>query len=401
MSSVHSNMQPHENPSLISGKYIPLEWGTDDPPALEFFIDPLAPTGAVTIINAHGGTGKSLLALKMLIHAALEKDILDATTSGDKVAYMSLEDPELVFRQRFYKITQSMPDDVLPRLEELSKKLMFINRYGLQTPMANFEPGRVVETEIADALVNLLQAHTIKGLVVDTFVRTHSLNENDNAQMGALLVIFEKIAVEAQCAVILIHHQPKDNSNRPYASRGASAITDNARSVISLETVSKNDADKFADEDIRIAVREGRLVRATHTKHNYSAEHPEQYFEITENGVPVERTLAMSDISSLEQRYLELYAWWQKVWESKPITKTNIDEHYTEMRPQGTSHGKESYKKALQAAIEDGYAEKTSPPEGASKNPKAKYYILHSLDEDDADNDSRESPQPEVELIES
>lgn len=382
MNSIHRHAQAPEAPLLINGEYIPLEWGTDDPPALEFCIDPLAPIGAVTIINAHGGTGKSLLALKMLIHIALGKDILDAATNGGKVAYMSLEDPELVFRQRFYKITQSMPDDVLPRLEELSRKLMFINRYGLQTFMASLEPGKVAGTEIPDALVGLLKAHAIKGIVVDTFVRTHSLNENDNAQMGALLVLFEKIAVEAQCAVILIHHQPKDNSNRSYASRGASAITDNARSVLSLETVdAKKDADKFADESIRIAVREGRLVRVTHTKHNYSAGHPEQFFEITENGVPVERFPAISDTSGLEQRYVELCTWYQKSWNGKPITKTNIDEHYKEMRPKGTTYGKETYKKALQAAIDAGYAVKTSPPEGASKNSKAAYYTLSSLDE--------------------
>ena len=265
--------------------------------------NPLAPIGAVTIINAHGGTGKSLLALKMAVHIALGLDILDATTNGGKVAYMSLEDPEPVFRERLYKIVNNMPDEVLPRLEELTKKMMFIDRYGKQTMMAGFEAGKVVESGNPCALVAQLKAHDIKCLVTDTFVRTHSLNENDNAQMGALLVLFEKVAKESGCAVILIHHQPKVGSSKDYAARGASAITDNARSVLHLEKVdAKRDVDKFGEESIRIAVREGRLVRVTHIKHNYSAEHPEQYFEITHDGVPLER---FPTISAEYERFLK------------------------------------------------------------------------------------------------
>jgi hypothetical protein len=265
---------------------------------------------------------------------------------------MSLEDPERVFRARLHKIVNNMPDEMLPRLEELTDKLMLIDRYGKQTHMAGIDHERkVAETDNPCAVLARLKADGIKCLITDTLVRTHSLNENDNAQMGALLVLFEKIAVEAQCAVILIHHQPKDAASKAYAARGASAITDNSRSVIHLEKVDKKDEDKFGEESNRIAVREGRLVRVTHTKHNYSAEHPEQYFEITNDGIPVERFPVISETGSLEQRYAELFAWCQEHWDGKPITKTNIDDHYKAMRPKGTTYGKETYKKALQAAI--------------------------------------------------
>jgi hypothetical protein len=200
--------------------------------------------------------------------------------------------------------------------------------------------------------------------------------------MGALLVLFEKVAKEAGCAVILIHHQPKVGSSKEYAARGASAITDNSRSVLYLEKVdAKKDVDKFGEESIRIAVREGRLVRVTHTKHNYSAEHPEQYFEITHDGVPIERFPILREGNSLELRYSEIVMWCRSKWEGKPITKTTIDEHYKEMRPPGTTYGKETYKKALQAAIYEGVAVEVSSPEGASKNPLAKYYALFSLEE--------------------
>jgi hypothetical protein len=101
-------------------------------------------------------------------------------------------------------------------------------------------------------------------------------------------------------------------------------LTDSARSVISLEKIPKKDADKFSEESIIIAVSKGRLVRVVHTKHNYSAGHPEQYFEITNDDIPLERFPAINENGVLEQRYAELLAWYQSQWGSKPITKTKL-----------------------------------------------------------------------------
>jgi len=364
----------------ICSKYIPPDWLTEPPPPIEFCLNPLLPIGAVTIINAHGGTGKSLFALKMVIHIVLGLDFLNAFTNDGKAAYMSLEDPEAVFRERFFKIANGMPDDITPRLPELTQKLMFIDMYGKPALMAGFVNGKVVESQMVTKLANDLKNSDIKCLVIDTFVRTHSLNENDNAQMGALLMLFEKIAKVAQCAVVLIHHQPKAGLSKDYASRGASAITDNARSVIHLEKVDAKDMDNFDEESIKTAIREGRLIRVTHTKHNYSAEHPEQYLELTADGVPMECFPIIKETDSMERRYSELFTWYIGQRQSKPITKTTIDEHYKDIRQKGTTHGKERYKKALQWAIDEGYAEKAAPPEDGSKNPRAEYYALSSPD---------------------
>lgn len=368
------------NNNTIQGVYIPLEWFETEPPAQEFSIDPLAPIGAVTLINAHGGTGKSLLALKMAIHIALSIDILGAETNGEKVAYMSLEDSEDILRRRTYKLIQDLPREVQVRLQELNDRLMFIDGYGKEMHVAQYNQNNVKITDIVNKLIELLKKENIKTLFVDTFIRSHTLNENDNGQMGAVLVAFEKIAAEAGCAVILLHHLPKGSENKSYAARGASAITDNARSSILLERVDSRDESKFSESNVKTAVIEGRLVRVTHTKHNYSVGHPEQYFEITKNGGLIERFPIMENADSVEQRFKELYKWWETIWGKKPLTKTNIEEHYTQIRPKGTTFGKRKYTNALEAAFKDGYAELTNPPEKSSNNKNAKYYTLKLLE---------------------
>ena len=149
------------------------------------------------------------------------------------------------------------------------------------------------------------------------------------------------------------------------------------------------DADKFAEEELKAAVVDGRMIQLTHTKHNYSASHPMQYLEMRD-GTLLEVFPSEDSRSADEQRYMELYAWWTTKFNRRPITKTNIDEHYTAIRPAGTKHGKEAYKKALQAALDYGFAVEADPPPGASKNPNTKYYALYSLEEQEPSNPSEE-----------
>ena len=366
-----------------SAKFLPKEWLTETPPEHEFCVNPLVPMGAVTLLVGHGGTGKSLLALKMAVHIALGLKIVGAETNGGKVAYISLEDSEDIVRWRMFKLFNKLPEDVRQRADELAEKLMIIGRYGLRTHMAVNNGRNITAAPIAEELSALLKEHEIKSVFVDTFIRTHTLQENDNAQMGALLVAFEQVVKEAGCAVVLIHHLPKSADNKSHAAaRGASAITDNARSAMLLKIMGDKDANEFAGEDIKLAVSEGRLIELTHDKHNYSAPHPRQYLEMRD-GVLLEVFPSKDPHSALEQRYMELYAWWEDKFNRRPLAKSNIgDAQAKEIRPAGTSYGKGSYQNALQAAVDDGYAVKVPAPADGSTNSKAEYYTLFSLEDD-------------------
>lgn len=368
---------PITSNSPIKVQYISEDWFTEEPPPHRFCVKNLLPIGAVTLMIAHGGMGKSLLAIKMALHIVQNFRILGAETNGRKVAYMSLEDSIDCIKERIYKIAKNIP---ALRHEEVTSKMMIIDRYGHQTHIVTSGSDGVEISDITDEIINLLKKHDIKCLFVDTFVRSHGLNENDNAQMSTLLVAYEKIAQEADCAVVLLHHLPKGAVNKAYSARGASAITDNARSSILLELVDKKDINKFSDDDTRRAISENRLVRVFHTKHNYSAQHPEQYFEKTADGSIIEISPTAELRSNFAQRYDELYAWWENKFERRPLTKTNIDESVPEIRPERTNYGKETYRKTLDEAIAKSLAELTTTPEGGSRNSKATYYILRKIE---------------------
>jgi len=339
-----------------------------------------------TASSASGGTGKSFFALKMAVHIALGLPIIGAETKAGNVVYMSLEDSEKVVRKRIYHIFNSLPAEH-QKIDKLTKKINIIDRHGSPTYMAQKKFGNIVEHPIADALSALLKTYETTCLFVDTFIRTNPLDENDNAEMGRLLAIYEEIATEAKCSIVLIHHIGKTeskskNKNVKYSPRGASAIIDNARSALVLE---KNEKEQ--------------IIVVKHAKYNYSDKYPDQYLNIAENGVLLEDSSTnllappTSQPASLpvldtyhaqKQLYKELYDWWVKDWGSKPLATSNIDDQNAKAIRQDApslGRGKQSYVKALKWGIAEGYAKKTAPEEGQSKKPDANFYSLKSLDE--------------------
>ena len=346
-------------------RFLSKEWLTKKPPEPEFCVNPLVPIGAVTLINAHGGTGKSIFALKMAIHIALGLPIIGAETNGGKVAYMSLEDSANIVQNRIYKIFKALPEKQ-QLIDELTTKIAILDRYGLPTYMAEKQYGNIITPPIAQWLSSSLKKYQIKCLFVDTLIRTNPLNENDNTEMGRLLVTYEGIARDAECGVVLIHHLPKVSVNRSYSARGASAITDNVRSALLLRMVQKNQT----------------LIEVTHTKHNYSAEHPKQYLEMTKDGILLEVSTTSlpttTSANSDSDLYKQLYECWVKVWQSRPLSKNHIEKNVKDIKLLAkTTHGRTKYASALNWAIKNGFAEKAPTPKGGK--PDVKFYTLKAL----------------------
>jgi hypothetical protein len=99
---------------------------------------------------------------------------------------------------------------------------------------------------------------------------------------------------------------------------------------------------------------------------------------ISNKGVPTEVDIEVTADEFIKQRYIEIYNWFVEVWKEKPLARTNIREHYQEIRPEGTTHNKEKYIEALEVAIESGCAVPIEHKTGNNTN--SKFFILKPLD---------------------
>ena len=98
--------------------------------------------------------------------------------------------------------------------------------------------------------VKLATATGIDVLIVDPFVSSHGVSENNNGAIDAIAKKWARVGVQANCSIVLVHHTKKLNGGEATAdaARGASALPNAARSVVALNRMSHEEATQWGIE---------------------------------------------------------------------------------------------------------------------------------------------------------
>jgi AAA domain len=188
---------------------------------------------------AMGGTGKSTLSIVEALAMASGRSLLGETATAPlRVVLINLEDTRntmdkrIMAAMRQYNLT---PADIGDRLIVKAKGEVKI-KVARQLRSGDVERNK----SIIHALISLMLEHHADVLSIDSFIRTHRVNENDNSAVQEVVECFEDIATKALCAVHLWHHTRKAGGERATieATRGAIAFVDACRSARILETMS-------------------------------------------------------------------------------------------------------------------------------------------------------------------
>ncbi|MEX0741821.1 MAG: AAA family ATPase, partial [Phycisphaeraceae bacterium] len=103
---------------------------------------------------------------------------------------------------------------------------------------------------VYEAVLDALKRHEIDVLIVDPFVSSHKVDENANFKIDAIAKQWGRVAAEARCAVVLVHHSRKPAGQKvdTEAARGASALVNATRSVLVLNRLTADEAKSFSIE---------------------------------------------------------------------------------------------------------------------------------------------------------
>jgi RecA-family ATPase len=108
--------------------------------------------------------------------------------------------------------------------------------------------GTVIRKPVVDSMVAGLQANRIDVLIIDPFVSSHRVGENDNNAIDAVAKQWARVAGLANCAIDLVHHTRKQGSVEPEvtveSARGGKALTDACRSVVVFNRMTENEGEK-------------------------------------------------------------------------------------------------------------------------------------------------------------
>ena len=238
-------------PVVIAPNLQPTPYSFPDPaqiPARQWLYGDHYIRGFVSATVAPGGVGKSSLTIVEALAMASGKPLLGVKPKGQfRVWLWNGEDPRDELNRRVaaaimhYRLSAADIGDRL--LVDTGHEQEII----LTTEARN---GAVVSEGISAAIVSALQRHKIDAFVIDPFVSSHRVNENDNGAIDLIVKRWGKIATAASVAVEVVHHVRKTNGAEVTVedARGASALVSGARSNRALTRMTEQDGRKLGIE---------------------------------------------------------------------------------------------------------------------------------------------------------
>lgn len=234
---------------------------------------PLAEVGALI---APGGTGKSIFALQVCYAlAGLDASFLNQNLPQSPVAYLSFEDQAITLKNRLYHVSKTMPETALA-----AEKYVHVFDLSLH-PMDLLH-----DFDAITKITNTLKDLQCRLCFIDTLSGAHQGDENSNTDMAKLISNFRRIAQQANCALVFLHHSNKtsallQNTHLPQASRGASALTDNVRWQGYLSPMTEEEASLHKIH----ASHRAQYVKFGLSKINYAKQITELWFTRNEEGI--------------------------------------------------------------------------------------------------------------------
>ena len=204
----------------------------------------------VTATISPGGIGKTSLVLAEAIAMVTGRPILGITPEEIcRVMVWNGEDPIEEIQRRVLATCQGYNIDQ----KELTGLFLNSGR-NLEIVIAQeLKGGAVICAPIYDAVVNAIFRHKIDVLIIDPFVSSHRVNENDNNSIDLVSKAWARIADVTNCSIELVHHARKTGGQDVTVehARGASALISAARSARTLNGMSEEEEAKAGKSHVQ------------------------------------------------------------------------------------------------------------------------------------------------------
>jgi hypothetical protein len=210
--------------------------------------------GHLRAVVAQGGAGKTTLSIGEALAMVTGRNLLGQEVLGGpkRVWLWNLEDDGEELARAIQAAClhwKIVPADLDGRLFVDSALDGAILKLATSTPTA----GLVINRPLVDALTEEMKARGIDYLHVDPFVSSHAANESDNMEIDAIAKEWALVAKRANAAVGLAHHVSKAGAGEATAlsARGAVALVNACRSVLTLNRMGEEEATRYGIEDER------------------------------------------------------------------------------------------------------------------------------------------------------
>ncbi|OQW85824.1 MAG: hypothetical protein BWK72_20340 [Rhodoferax ferrireducens] len=209
-----ATMPPKPDPLLKPVSVFDVLTNPSPPPA--FAWDGYLPRGQVSLLGAHGGTGKSTIALMLGVCAALGRPLFGVATEFSSVLFVSLEDGANLVRHRLASICRAWLIDPV----QLQGRLHVVDGTAHPELFAAETRSAGEKTASYCELRRLVQSENIGLVVVDNASDAFGGDEIQRRQVRAFMRALAEVARLTDCAVMLLAHVDKNTSRNKKAEGG-------------------------------------------------------------------------------------------------------------------------------------------------------------------------------------
>jgi len=224
--------------------------GINNIPPREFIYRKWLLKGALTVLIAPGGRGKSSATLSQAIDMACGVDRLGAQLARPRAVFLyNAEDPrqEMERRAAAYMSQHAFTNEE----RELVKKNLFVQSGadGLLVFATQDRAHVAANDALVEKLIADIKARNIEVVILDPLATLHGVSENDNIAMTHVVDVFKRIIVATNIAMMICHHARKVQRNSGSLDandgRGAVAVINSARIVLNINDIPDSKAAEF------------------------------------------------------------------------------------------------------------------------------------------------------------
>ena len=217
----------------------PVDFATTPVPSRQWYIDALIPARQVTLLSGDGGTGKSLLALQIAVAGALGKGVIGLMPAKGRTLVLAAEDEWDELHRRLNDICVAH-GTTLADLHDMR----VIPAAGEDAELVRADAkGRIQSTDKMEALVDEIVDFNPALVVLDTSADLFGGNEIDRNQVRYFLSLLRGLAMQLDCAFLLLSHPSVAGMQTGTGISGSTAWNNSVRSRLYL-TADKEDEDK-------------------------------------------------------------------------------------------------------------------------------------------------------------
>lgn len=247
-------MQNIETRARTDGMFYASSLQGTKPKPRQWIVHGLVPDKAVTLFSGNGGIGKSTVMFQLAAAAASGRKWLGRDVMLRRAAYLSAEDDRDELHRRLDVI--NMRHDA--QHGDYEDQLILWDKTGNATPFLYRDNEGWQESPFFCLLANAVVDLGIGLLVIDSMYNFFGGNELSRTDATAFMDCLQKLALEAECAIVVLWHPSASGLESGTGTSGSTAFRNRARQMLYMTGLKDEEAEEDPD---------GRLLRVV--KSNY------------------------------------------------------------------------------------------------------------------------------------